>query len=296
MHRFNLFSFAAFIFFFEILLSFLFLFFSSFFFFFYKYIPVCLYLYYFLSITMAPLLCCCCQVVVEEHKSLRCCICKKIFNHTCIDITVSEIRIMKSKRGFTWTCGSCDSLGNDISDLKAVILQLKNEVADLKARSSDLQPVIEEDMFEELVQEMQERESRKTNFILYGAVEGSGASGAAHREADADVVKNILTKMAINSKFSVFRLGKFNAASPRPRPIRVSLESGQLVRSVVFAAMKLTSDPAFKDLRVSFDRTPRQQQHYNKLRSAVKERVAGGESVRIKHVRGVPKIVSVDLN
>lgn len=81
---------------------------------------------------------------------------------------------MKTKRGFTWTCDGCAVIGNDISELKAVILQLKSEVADLKARSDKTKTPIVDEMLhrdETIIEEFQKRQNRQTNFILYGVKE-----------------------------------------------------------------------------------------------------------------------------
>lgn len=79
----------------------------------------------------ASVICFCCGLSCDEHKSVTCSICKKNFSHACVELNVSEVRTIKTKRGLTWACKELvrpNALGSDISELKVAIVALANEV------------------------------------------------------------------------------------------------------------------------------------------------------------------------
>ncbi|KAK9727691.1 hypothetical protein QE152_g19005 [Popillia japonica] len=141
--------------------------------------------------------------------------------------------------GLRWSCVSCADLGDDITDLKAAIVSLRNEILDLKALSTAPVSTISEDTFEDLIQEIQERESRKCSLIMYGVTEVG--TGTADNGGDRNVVATVLDKVSVNSNFRVSRLGRLDPTRPRPRPIKIMLDSPELVQHALRNSKKVDS-------------------------------------------------------
>lgn len=146
--------------------------------------------------------------------------------------------------------------------------------------------------FEDVVQEIRERERRKCNVMLYGLAEEASVSVGERREKDDSVCQAIFSKLAVPSDTAYVRLGKFDPSRPRPRPIRITLKDEHQVRALLRGSRNAFQDTKFKDIRFANDQTPRQQQHYKDLKSELTRRVGTGEQLIIKYVKGIPKIVS----
>lgn len=239
--------------------------------------------------------CHCCGVSSEEHKMLICCVCKKKFIHTCVDFTASEVRTAKSKRGFTWTCDNCIPLGNDLNDLKAAIVALKNEVSELKkVNMSTARDVLSDEVFEEILLETRERERRRCNLIIFGITEDNSKSKSDRVEADKAVCVSVLEHLSVEYRGVPSRLGRFDPSKSSPRPVKVTLDNEKLVHDTIHRATVLRDNPDFSNIRISLDRTPRQIQHYNSLKSEMAGRVAAGEQLKIKYTKGIPRIVPLN--
>lgn len=97
----------------------------------------------------------------------------------------------------------------------------------------------------------------------------------------------------VNQTVRPMRLGKFNGKSSKSRPIRITLCNENLVHKCVKASKILRSNPQFANIRVAFDRTPRQTQYYKELQQQLSERTQAGESnLIIKIFSGMPKRVT----
>lgn len=251
--------------------------------------------YYRVRIMSPPPVCHCCGVSSEEHKMLMCCVCKNKFIHTCVDLTASEVRTAKSKRGFGWTCDGCLQMGNDLNELKAAIVALKNEVSDLKrmgvAASKD---VLSDEMFEEILLETRERERRRCNLIVFGVAEVDSTSKSDRVEADRVVCTSILGHLSVNFNDVPSRLGKYDPSRSSPRPIKLTLPNEKLVHDIIHKAKNLRNIPEFKNVHISLDRTPRQIRYYNSLKTEMTDRVAAGEQLRIRYNRGIPRVVPLN--
>ncbi|KAG5871351.1 hypothetical protein JTB14_019748 [Gonioctena quinquepunctata] len=88
-------------------------------------------------------------------------------SNTCAGLTQTETRGINAKKGLTWTCNQCQNFGNN---LKAFIIALQAEVKELKkTRKNEFNGSNPHHYFEEVIQELQERNTRKCNLIVFGA-------------------------------------------------------------------------------------------------------------------------------
>lgn len=239
--------------------------------------------------------CTCCNAPTEAHKLINCSICKKLYNHSCVDLTLSEARTIKSKKNVNWTCRNCSLVGNDINELKAIILELKNEVADLKSqRNIQVNNNSAYDM-EEIIQEISDRDRRKRNLIIHGIKELSGATKNERLSHDTVKVAEVLTVFSANSISSPMRLGKFDNSRSTPRPIKVTLPDEETVHRIIHNIRNIKDNDQFKNISISLDRTPKQIAYYMTIKKQLVDRIQRGEKdLKIKHIRGIPSIISVN--
>lgn len=240
--------------------------------------------------------CHCCSKSFDKHLLIQCSVCKKQFKNTCVDITTAEVRLINGNKGYDWTCNNCRAFGND---LKALIISLQEDIQSLKNNRSDLTNSISSACFEELAQEVAERNKRKNNLIIFGVKEQNQDLLADVKcEKDAEIVQAILSSVDLEvqrNSIKPIRLGKF--AHEKQRPIKIALEDEYQVRNVLKKAKKLRSTRQYKNVSIASDRTPRQLNYYKQVKSELVERQNAGEAdCRIKYINGVPKIVSAPLN
>ena len=87
------------------------------------------------------------------------------------------------------------------------------------------------------------------------------------------------------------RLGKFIPG--RYRPIKVFLQSEVEVLHIVRGKKKISAPEIlfYKNVRLSFDKTPKQFENLNLLKSQILEKINNGETgLTIRHFNGVPRI------
>lgn len=61
-------------------------------------------------------------------------------------------------------------------------------------------------------------------------------------------------------------------------------------------AKNLKNTETFKNITLSFDKTPKQMEHYKQIRNELQNRLKDGEHVIIKYIHGVATIVKRTLN
>nr|CAH7715709.1 unnamed protein product [Callosobruchus chinensis] len=244
----------------------------------------------------AKTLCKCCNQACENHQMVTCCVCKNRYKHSCVDITSNEVRVLNTNKGYDWTCGGCRTVGKDINDLKSLIIQLQNDIKELKANNA--RTISQTDFtFEDVVSEISEREKRKNNIILFNVPEADRSKSANEQSASdknvvVDVLKEIIPEVSLDS-IKPIRLGVFT--SSKKRPIKVTLDNNDIVRKVLTNARKLQSSNRYKTIILSSDRTKRQIDFYKATKQELIERQNSGETnCRIKFFNGTPRIVNLN--
>lgn len=229
---------------------------------------------------------------------VTCSICKSLYFHSCVDLSTSEVRAIKSKKGLKWTCQNCANIGDGLNDLKAIVLALQKEIESLKSIKVDPPNNNCNLDYEEIIQEINERNVRKRNVVVFGLPENSNLSSADRKVRDLNAVTNVLRYLSPTydtSNINQFRLGKFDATKTSARPIKIILNDEQLVHELIRNAKQLQNHDTLSGVRISLDRTPRQLEYYRSLKNEMNMRTANGESnLQIKHVRGIPKIISLN--
>lgn len=239
--------------------------------------------------------CFCCKISTEPNKLITCCVCQNKFKYSCAGLSLSEVKTL-SKTGISWTCPNCNEFGQNINELKAILLDLKNEVAALKAENNKLvgKSSLDDIAFEEVVHEVAERQRRKKNIIIYGLKESTDKN--TYKEDDKLATIEILNHLLADQDFSFInpiRLGKYVSDTNKKRPIKVTLQDEHMPHNILHLAMKLREVDHFKMINISLDRTPRQIRLHTSCKKELETRLSQGESnLKIKYINGIPKIIS----
>lgn len=239
--------------------------------------------------------CCCCNRSYETLLMVKCCICKKSFKNSCVDLTSNEVRTLNANKGYDWSCITCRAIGSDIKDLKCLILKLQEDIQTLKTTNSAAKPLSDNNLIDEVVAEMEDRAKRKCNLIIFGLDEQNQNMQVVERvDADKreilDIFRVIKNPPNIN-EFKPIRLGRYETG--KKRAVRIQFNHEQQVQEIIRHAKNLKNSGYNKKIVLTFDRTPRQQELYKKARIELHNRLESGETnLKIKYHNNVPVIVT----
>lgn len=150
----------------------------------------------------------------------------------CVGLSESDIKFTRAKsKAIKVVCNTCNNNMAQFKDLKALLVSMQNEFAasinslreDFETRlkalevGSNSEPRTEPAFgLEEVVQEVVERQSRKTNIILFGLPEQSmELTSELRANNDCTAVRSVISFLdpALDTSFlRVHRLGRFNRA------------------------------------------------------------------------------------
>lgn len=224
---------------------------------------------------------------------IKCSVCKKTYRHICVNITIDELNILTDQeKGYSWSCKNCREIGNQIIDLKNLILSLQNDIKALKDEKISQKSSREFD-FEEVIMELNDRSIRKKNIIIFGLPEQDQTGPAENRlQKDKTAVSEVLKVIDANVNTMLIkptRLGRFT--NNKARPLKITLQDELEVLNVIKKARNLKNSP-YKNVSVAFDRTQRQIDHYKKLQEEMKSKNSGDtQEFKIRYFNGSPKIV-----
>lgn len=246
--------------------------------------------------------CTCCGASAEIHKSVACCTCSKPYKIDCVNVSSAEARKIHSKSGLLWSCKTCTPVGNDINELKNLILALSNEVQTLKTTISNLSTNCSSSKLplqqtEEIIQEVFERNKRQCNLIIYNVKETSGVTSREQSALDVAIINDLALQLNIPSPTAnPVRLGKFDATNAsQSRPIKMRLNSADDVLVVTTKFKKLKAQDKWNAINVSKDRTPMEIAYYKSVREDMHRRLEAGETnLKIKYRNGLPTVVRAE--
>lgn len=239
--------------------------------------------------------CSCCDATTEVSKSVSCSNCKKTFKISCVDLTTTEARKINAKKGLKWSCSDCLDLGDDITSLKTLIISLQEQILQLQ-KSCTKDPLENLYSSENIIQELLEREKRKNNIIIFNAMELNDGSKQDQSAADSAMVADTLSALNISDKpIQITRLGKFDPAKQdKKRPIKLTFLNNFNFSKMFKNTKNLLEINSLKHIKISSDKTPQQMQLYKKVKEELDSRKSKGENVLLKHIKGIPRIVSAE--
>lgn len=149
--------------------------------------------------------------------------------------------------------------------------------------------------FEELLTEINERNKRTKNLIIFGVNEqNTNGESTTQKESDRNTITEILQEVQPDQQFEItnnMRLGRYQIN--KVRPIKVCLKNEEQVHKIIKSAKLLKNKPNFGHIAISFDRTKRQIEQYKTIKDElIRRHNLGDTNCRIKYINGNPKIIS----
>ncbi|KAI4482050.1 hypothetical protein M0804_009069 [Polistes exclamans] len=185
-------------------------------------------------------------------------------------------------------------------DIKSQIKKLENDIIAINDRVSNMEESLINSNnssnlaveYNDIISEIEERNWRSTNIILFNVDENIASTSSAPPLSDDNIVKDIIKKIdpSVHLGSRTRRIGK--RSSDRSRPIRVTLNSKKEVISILKNKSKY-SGPVV----IAQDRTKAQHEYLKAIRFELKARTDdGNQNLTIKYINATPKIVNSKTN
>uniref|UniRef100_A0A6P7F0R6 Uncharacterized protein LOC114325130 isoform X1 n=1 Tax=Diabrotica virgifera virgifera TaxID=50390 RepID=A0A6P7F0R6_DIAVI len=232
-----------------------------------------------------------CKQSTNNTQFIKCSGCMNSLHTSCIGLQgddASRITRMRSKN-VKVLCNTCSNEEDKLDQLKQFLTNLVDtKLQELERKIANINTTIHSEHQEDIIEEAMDRINRSHNIILYNVPETNSAV-----EDNNKVNEILITVQGDNvnpiSSRHVHRIGK---RSNKARPIKVTFSTPAQAKSFLRAKNKLATS-TFSTISISDDKTPRQREYMNKLRTELKRRTDHGEqNLTIKYVRGRPTLVS----
>ena len=244
--------------------------------------------------------------------TIPCDACQGPLHLKCVGLSESDAVWTRARsKTIKVVCTNCNNNMSQFKDLKSLITSLQQDFlvnieklrSDFEAQLKDLKSSVNTTTsspahnFEEIVNEVAERQNRKQNLIMFGVDEQPNELNVNQAtEQDRSSVNNVLNQIIPDyniDNLKIHRIGR--RSDTRARPIKITLNDEREVLQFIRNAKKLKNLNQFKNISISFDRTPRQMEFYKQVKSELNRRAANGETnLIIRHVNGIPKIVTLN--
>lgn len=271
-----------------------------------------------------------CNKSTNNTYAIQCTNCANWYHAKCVGLTTTNLnsyqKELQNPKGKRWSCTTCGKSEikdgppkvpkrEEISlqDVMAKLIKMEekyDKVLDiyneqiqinqkLQVEINKLKEQIQELALKmgnehnplEAVREIDDREGRKMNLMIFGCPESSEENGLSDTQEVNEIIQTLCPEDNITCK-KVIRIGKPNTT--KARPLRITLNSSKEVRSLFFKAKELKKNTKFSDYALGFDKTRREIEEYKALRQQMQERITSGEeNLRIKYFRDVPKIIKI---
>lgn len=178
-------------------------------------------------------------------------------------------------------------------------MELRAEIADMKQRfetNVGTPNVDSGTVINESIHELNQRQIRQRNLMIFGMKEETLPKGVSRNEIDTTSATNIILKVfpqAQLDSIKVFRVGR--ESSTKNRPMKVILDSPRDVANIIRHASELKKVDTYRGITLSYDRTPKQIEEYKNMKATMSLRLQNGESnLKIKYIGGIPRIVKMN--
>lgn len=190
---------------------------------------------------------------------------------------------------------SIEEINGNIATIENTLSALSANVAENDSRLSRPRPG-DVSVADDIIAEISERQKRSKNVMLYGVQENQVLPVVERNRVDAQAVESLFAFLLDNKAVSILsirRVGRMTAG--RVRPLKIALSSDGDVGALLSNASKLKTSGGYKDVFMSIDRTPKQQEAYRAVKKELQARIQNGENnLTIRYVKGTPTIVKVN--
>lgn len=259
-----------------------------------------------------------------------CDFCKNIICRDCSKLSSSEIRaIMTQSRIIFFFCPDCLVVMKELPKVKSEFVNMKQEIEELKdqvkanvptpetTRSPSYAEIVSQTEnlksqitilnqkmekqeaaprqtdFEPTISEMQERERRSVNILVFGLDESSLTNREEALEQDRGKVANIILKIKNDLQIDTLKCTRIGVPTEnKKRPIKLTFPTKQEALQVVRLKSKLNETGVY----IKYDQTPNQRDYLRRvIQELEKRKQSGEENLRIKYINSIPTIITSTL-
>lgn len=233
--------------------------------------------------------------VVASDKEISCDFCKEFVHTTCSGLSRNEAACLKVKeRKLTYYCVNCKDFKQQlasIKELKETVVELQNEVKLLKANAGQIPSEGQNQcqVFEQVITEIHDRQSRETNIIVFNLNESVKSTHKDRLADDIITIQSLFSEIpdVDFNKIQTFRLGKY--VENKKRPVKVKLNCKEDVLKLLRNKKLIKTDD---NVKISADQTLMQRNHFKSLKSElIRLNESGTSNNTIRYINGIPKIV-----
>nr|CAI5835954.1 unnamed protein product [Callosobruchus analis] len=146
--------------------------------------------------------------ITNNEPSFHCDSCDGLVHHDCSGLSTSELKVMtlRSRRILKYYCDECQLGLKLIPKLSKKLEQLTAEVEKLKASiaTPPENSTMQQD-FEEVLNEIEERNSRRQNIICYGVAENGNFSRQQQEAQDRSEITKNRTDKQLKNKYEAIK-------------------------------------------------------------------------------------------
>jgi hypothetical protein len=207
-----------------------------------------------------------CSLCEVNARCFPCDACKKSFCKECADLTETEVRAIELKnRRMRFFCKNCVL----IPKLSDMISPLQGQVNQLMLNQQKASPSVNE---ESIINELQDRQNRSKNVIVYNVPESRSSVINQRIVHDNDQIANVINDLGVSVNVcKVIRLGKSTDKS-KPRPIKLICKDSAEALDMLRNKKKCKSD-----IKIRNDLTKMQRDYMTKILKELSDRKSKGE-------------------
>ena len=217
-------------------------------------------------------------------ENLECDLCKMWHHCACQGVSAKLYKTISNidegdSCSLHWYCRGCNKLAKGIlasvTSLQIQHTKLEDTVAKLGETVSKQSEQLEQ-LVNDKIEEMAEREKRRSNLIFFGVPESQNSEPGARKDDDLKKVRSLIKKSVGESRCSVLSLYRLGKKQDRSRPLKVIMDS-PASRDEILRKFSPEEGEGGRPVAVARDRTKDERESFKKLKKEIQEREEKGE-------------------
>ena len=203
-----------------------------------------------------------------------CVICRKLAGKINKSLQEVELRMTSIEDKLKAAELERDALKEKVGRMESKTDQVKEKVVDMeKEIEAGMEKAVTE-MTQDMAKEMNEREERSGNIVVYGIKESEEVDAEERKRQDEAKIKNMITAVGVVTKGAdevKFRAGKKSEENNRPRPMIVKVEDEETREKILDNAPRLAKKDGWTDVFISPDMTWKQREESKKEEAKLRD-------------------------
>uniref|UniRef100_A0A8D9AFS8 Uncharacterized protein n=1 Tax=Cacopsylla melanoneura TaxID=428564 RepID=A0A8D9AFS8_9HEMI len=244
-----------------------------------------------------------CSQCSKLSEFLSCFKCDEPICYPCADVSSSEATLFrKPDKNIKFECNSCcnsvstgQNSNKTLTDLLNLVMVLQTQVKELleanKMKVQENQPSEEFKDTDAIINEMNERERRAKNVLIFDIQETNSTELQDKILHDKQKVNSILESLQLPNLGTNSRIRRLGKHSENPRPILITVENKFNAISILRKAREANKKNIKKDM------TPMQRDRMKSLQEKLKKKIDDGETNwTIRYIKGSPQLWKITDN